>query len=81
MYRFHGMTNKLAARVGTLARHMPPLGAPLAFDQTCANSMILTVRPASRNQWSRTDLAAAIGHDPVESDGAVRVWPPPVQRS
>ena len=81
MYRFHGMTYKLAACVGTLTRHMPPLGTPLAFEQSCSNSLILTVLPASRNQWSRTDLAAAIGHDPVEPDGAVRVWPPPVQRS
>jgi hypothetical protein len=80
MYRFHGMTNKLAARVGTLTRHMPPLGAPLAFDQSCPNSVIPAVRPASRNQWSRTDLAAAIGHDPAEPDDAARVWPPPRRR-
>ena len=81
MYRFHDMTNRLAARVGTISRHVPPLGAPLSFEQTCEHALTPTVRPASRNQWSRTDLAAAIGHDPVEPDDAGRTWPPPGRRA
>ena len=75
MVRFH-FSRRLTSGVSALARYIPPLGAPLVFEQPGSNPDVPLGRQAGRNLWSRTDLAAAIGHDPLESDDAARVWPP-----
>ena len=76
MARFH-FSRRLTSGVSALARYIPPLGAPLVFEQTGSNPDVPLARQANRNLWSRTDLAAAIGHDLREPDDATRVWPPP----
>lgn len=76
MVRFHLFPVRFALGWGSLTRRIPPLGAPIAFDADGPSSLIESDRVASRNQWSRTDLAAAIGHDPHESGSVDRAWPP-----
>jgi hypothetical protein len=75
MVRFH-FSHRLTSGVSTLARRIPPLGAPLVFEQIDSNPAVPPGRQMNRNLWSRTDLAAAIGHDLDEPDDATRVWPP-----
>ena len=77
MFRFHSMSMKISQRVEALARWIPPLGAPLAFEPSARFSMAQTGRQASRNRWNRVDMVSAIGHDPHEGDVTALVWPPP----
>jgi hypothetical protein len=77
MFRFHSMSMKISQRVEALARCLPPLGAPLAFESASRFSLEQTGRQASRNRWNRVDMASAIGHDPHEGDEISLVWPPP----
>ena len=76
MVRFHLFPQRFAMGWASLSRFVPPLGAPVVFDPDRPSSLVETSRIASRNQWNRTDLAAAIGHDPHEGDSTGRVWPP-----
>jgi hypothetical protein len=76
MFRIHILSLRIGRRLEGLSRIVPPLGAPLLFEQCRTGSMINSGRPSSRNRWNRNDLESAIGHDPHEAEAAGLVWPP-----
>jgi hypothetical protein len=76
MVRFPIVSRNLPNRILTLTRFVPPLGAPLCFDQSGPNSHAVSAGSTNRNRWSRPDLASAIGHDPHEAEPSTHVWPP-----